>query len=67
MYHFIFMLIYVLVGYKAKRGIVMREDKILRKLGNREGSGTFVIGKQVWLTGGGKEMEVGEPWHGGGG
>lgn len=57
------MLICVLTGYKAKRGIVMREDTIFRKLGNREGSGMFVIGKQVW---GGKEMEVGEPQQGGG-
>ena len=36
MYHFIFMLIYVLIGYKAKRGIVMREDKMIRKLWDRE-------------------------------
>lgn len=47
MYHFIFMLICVLVGYKAKTGITAMEDTILRKLGNREGSGIFVIGKQV--------------------
>lgn len=41
------MLICVLTGYKAKRGIVMREDTIFRKLGNREGSGMLVIGKQA--------------------
>lgn len=33
---YIYMLIYVLVGYKAKRGIVMREDKMIRKLWERE-------------------------------
>lgn len=41
------MLICVLIGYKAKRGIVMREDTILRKLGYREGRGMLVIGKQA--------------------
>lgn len=35
MYHFILMLIYVLVGYKAKKGIMIMEEKILGKLGNR--------------------------------
>lgn len=33
MYHFTFMLIYELVGYKAKKGIMMREEKILGKSG----------------------------------
>lgn len=33
MYHFAFMLIYVLVGYKAKKGIMMREEKTLRTSG----------------------------------